>query len=57
VPDAELAWAVIVEHGGHGGELSAPIVRKVVESYLRRHGRLPADQARQIARGGRRALP
>ena len=29
-----IAFAVLVEHGGHGGEISAPIVRKVLETYF-----------------------
>ncbi len=50
LPDPELAWAVIVEHGGHGGELSAPIVREVVRGYLERQGRLAPTAPRQVAR-------
>ena len=30
---AEIAVAVIVEHGGHGGAVAAPIVRKIMETY------------------------
>ena len=29
-----IAFAVLVEHGGHGGTISAPIVRKVLETYF-----------------------
>ncbi|NIQ03429.1 MAG: penicillin-binding protein 2 [Nitrospinaceae bacterium] len=29
----EIAIAVIVEHGGHGGSAAAPIFRKIVETY------------------------
>lgn len=29
-----IAFAVLVEHGGHGGSISAPIVRKVLEVYF-----------------------
>jgi penicillin-binding protein 2 len=29
----EIAVAVIVEHGGHGGSTAAPIARKVVDAY------------------------
>ena len=29
-----IAFAVLVEHGGHGGTISAPIVRKVLEVYF-----------------------
>jgi penicillin-binding protein 2 len=31
---AEIAVAVLVEHGGKGGEAAAPIARKVIEAYL-----------------------
>jgi penicillin-binding protein 2 len=30
----EIAVAVIVEHGGHGGAAAAPLARKVIEEYL-----------------------
>jgi len=30
----EIAFAVIVEHGGHGGTSAAPIVRHVLETYF-----------------------
>tara|TARA_B100001964_G_scaffold106258_1_gene118742 strand:+ start:5585 stop:7447 length:1863 start_codon:yes stop_codon:yes gene_type:complete len=30
----EVAVAVIIEHGGHGGATAAPIARKVLESYF-----------------------
>jgi penicillin-binding protein 2 len=29
-----IAFAVLVEHGGHGGTISAPVVRKVLEVYF-----------------------
>ncbi len=29
----EIAVAVIVEHGGHGGAVAAPIARKIIETY------------------------
>lgn len=31
----EIAVAVIVEHGGHGGSVAAPIAAKVIKQYLR----------------------
>ncbi|MFH1262803.1 MAG: penicillin-binding protein 2 [Pseudomonadota bacterium] len=34
VDEPRIAVAVIVEHGGHGGTVSAPIARKVIETYL-----------------------
>lgn len=30
----QIAWAVIVENGGHGGDASAPIAKAIVEKYL-----------------------
>jgi len=30
----EIAFAVVVEHGGHGGTAAAPIVRQVLEVYF-----------------------
>jgi penicillin-binding protein 2 len=32
-----VAFAVVVEHGGHGGKASAPIARKVLEVYFERN--------------------
>lgn len=32
--DAEIAVAVLVEHGGHGGSAAAPIARAVLEEYF-----------------------
>lgn len=31
----EIALAVLVEHGGHGGAAAAPIAKQVIEAYLR----------------------
>jgi len=41
-----IAFAVVVEHGGHGGAISAPIARKVLEAFFR-----------QLERGGKGAAP
>ncbi|MBI1423373.1 MAG: penicillin-binding protein 2 [Gammaproteobacteria bacterium] len=30
----KIAVAVVVEHGGHGGSIAAPIARKVMDAYL-----------------------
>jgi penicillin-binding protein 2 len=30
----QIAVAVIVEHGGHGSSVAAPIARKVLDAYL-----------------------
>jgi penicillin-binding protein 2 len=34
VDDPRVAFAVVVEHGGHGGTSAAPIVRQVLEVYF-----------------------
>jgi penicillin-binding protein 2 len=34
VEKPQLAMAVIVEHGGHGGEAAAPIARKIFQAYF-----------------------
>jgi penicillin-binding protein 2 len=36
--DPQIAVAVIVEHGGHGGAAAAPVARKVIEEYLKNAG-------------------
>ena len=38
----QIAVAVIVEHGGHGGSIAAPIARKVMDYYLLKEGKLAA---------------
>ena len=34
VDNPEIAVAVFVEHGGHGGSAAAPIARNVIEKYF-----------------------
>jgi penicillin-binding protein 2 len=34
VDDPQIALAVIVEHGGGGGSVAAPIARKILDAYL-----------------------
>ena len=34
VDDPRIAVAVIVENGGHGGAVAAPVARQVMDSYL-----------------------
>ena len=41
--DPQIALAVIVENGGHGGSAAGPIARKVMDYYLL--GKLPAIEA------------
>jgi penicillin-binding protein 2 len=48
----EIAIAVLVEHGGHGGEAAAPLARKVAEKYVQLKNP-PQKEAR--AEGNQRA--
>lgn len=34
VDDPQIAVAVMVEHGGHGGTVAAPVAREVISAYL-----------------------
>ncbi len=38
VEDPQIAIAVVVENGGHGGSVAAPIARKIMDHYLRKDG-------------------
>jgi len=38
----EIAVAVIIEHGGHGGSAAAPIVRQIIEAYHKYYPLAPA---------------
>jgi len=31
----EIAVAVVVEHGGHGGGAAAPVARKIIDAYFK----------------------
>lgn len=44
--DPQIALAVIVENGGHGGSAAGPIARKVMDYYLL--GKLPIAEAAKI---------
>ncbi|HUK55681.1 MAG TPA: penicillin-binding protein 2 [Nitrospiria bacterium] len=35
VEDPQIAVAVLIEHGGHGGETAAPPAKRVIEEYLK----------------------
>ncbi len=37
--DPQIAFAVVVEHGGHGGSSAAPVARKVLEAFFEADGR------------------
>lgn len=41
----EIAVAVIVEHGGHGGSAAAPIVRKIIQTYNKYYPQIPPQEA------------
>jgi penicillin-binding protein 2 len=45
----EIAVAVIVEHGGHGGSAAAPLAKKVIETYLETKGGKPPEEKREPA--------
>jgi penicillin-binding protein 2 len=49
----EVAFAVFVEHGGHGSEAAAPAARSVLEAFFRSRPRpVPSDiPAAEVARG------
>jgi len=40
VEKPEIALAIVVEHGGHGGSVAAPIARKVLKCYFKKTGRI-----------------
>lgn len=40
----EIAVAVIVEHGGHGGSTAAPIVRQIIEAYHKYYPLTPPEE-------------
>lgn len=50
----QVAFAVFVEHGGHGGDSAAPIARSVLQAYFRRR---PAPEGTRLAQGQRPAAP
>lgn len=52
--DPQVAFAVFVEHGGHGGDSAAPIARRVLEVYFNKR---KAAQGVQIAQGQRPSAP
>ena len=35
VDKPEITVAVLVEHGGHGGSVAAPVARKIIEEYIK----------------------
>jgi penicillin-binding protein 2 len=47
VEDPRIAVAVIVENGGHGGSVAAPVARRVIDAYLLRGMASEAERARK----------
>ena len=43
----EIAVAVIVEHGGHGGSAAAPIVRQIIQTYNKYYPQIPSEEETQ----------
>ena len=43
VDDPKIAIAVIVENGGHGGAVAAPIARKIMDQYLIGNAKTPVN--------------
>jgi len=54
VENPQIAVAVLVEHGGHGGSAAAPMAKKVIEKFIEQQNR-PADQNQVRAEGYSRA--
>jgi penicillin-binding protein 2 len=52
--EPQVAFAVFVEHGGHGGDSAAPIARSVLEAYFKRQ---TAPEGTRIAQGERATAP
>ncbi len=52
VEDPKIAVAVIVENGGHGGSVAAPIARKVMDQYLLGDTRSSAAIKIHVQEGG-----
>jgi len=50
-----IAFAVVVEHGGHGGTTAAPIARRVLEAFFAPPAAEPAPAAAPGAGGEQRA--
>ena len=54
VENPQIAVAVLVEHGGHGGSAAAPMAKKVIEKFIEQQSR-PAGQRQVRAEGDSRA--
>lgn len=54
VENPEIAVAVLVEHGGHGGAAAAPVAKKIIEKYFTLNGRSSPTEPRLASRDGAR---
>jgi penicillin-binding protein 2 len=54
IENPQVAIAVLVEHGGHGGEAAAPMAKKVFEKFIEQQ-KQPADKQQVSANGETRA--
>jgi penicillin-binding protein 2 len=54
VENPQVSIAVLVEHGGHGGEAAAPMAKKVFEKFIEQQ-KQPADKQQVSADGETRA--
>ena len=48
VENPEIAVAVVVEHGGHGGSASAPVARKIIDAYFKNKAERQAGQKKAL---------
>ncbi len=53
VEDPQIAVAVIIEHGGHGGSAAAPVARAVIERWLQLRSPKPATFLERTASADR----
>lgn len=54
VQNPQIAVAVLIEHGGHGGSVAAPMAKKVIEKFIEQQNR-PAGAREARAAGESRA--
>ncbi len=54
VQNPQIAVAVLVEHGGHGGDAAAPMAKKVIEKFIEQQKK-PANQEQVRTEGEIRA--
>jgi penicillin-binding protein 2 len=52
VDKPQVAIAVLVEHGGHGGSAAAPMAKKVFEKFIEQQTQPAADNKQQVQADG-----